>query len=48
MSDWDDWDDDGDEDFTDGLIEGAFFFGPWTLSFLIVVACLLIWVWHHW
>ncbi len=44
----DDWDGDGDEDFTDGLIEGAFMFGPWGLSLLILVACLLLWAYRSW
>ncbi len=43
-----DWDHDGDEDFADGLVEGAFWFGPWQLSLLIVVASLLFWWGSTW
>lgn len=44
----DDWDGDGDSDFTDGLIEGAYLFGPWQLSLLIAGGLLLLWIWQRW
>ena len=43
-----DWDHDGDEDFTDGLAEGAFWYGPWQLAFLVVVVSLLVLAWRAW
>ncbi len=38
-----DWDNDGDEDYSDGLIEGIFWCSPLWLSAAIFVAWLL-WV----
>lgn len=43
-----DWDHDGDEDFADGVIEGVFWMAPVSVSFLIVVASLLVWAWVNW
>jgi len=35
-----DWDCDGDEDFTDGVLDGAFWFGPTWLGLLILAIFL--------
>ena len=41
-----DWDSDGDEDYVDGLIEGAVWFGPWQAVLAVVAACLILWGVH--
>jgi len=44
----DDWDGDGDEDFTDGVFAGLFWGGPLWLAILVVIVCLLIWWYSTW
>lgn len=41
-----DWDFDDDEDFFDGLVEGAFWFGPWWITVLVIIFSLFMW-WIH-
>lgn len=42
-----DWDHDGDEDYVDGIIEGAFWAGPGWLAALICVVSLAILGWRY-
>lgn len=43
-----DWNDDGNDDHDDGLIEGAFIFGPWWVSLAIILILVLLWTYHSW
>mgnify|MGYP001573276755 CR=1 FL=1 len=40
-----DWNHDGDEDYSDGIVSGIFYAAPISISFLIIVASVLIYVW---
>jgi len=42
-----DWDHDGDEDYVDGMFDGAFWFGTPGVVALVVLISVGLWLWSQ-
>lgn len=43
-----DWNDNGHDDYDDGFLDAVFYLGPGWLSFLMLVAFCVWYLYRHW
>lgn len=42
-----DWNDNGHEDYEDGLLDGLFWFGPWQVSLVMALVFVVWMIYRH-